>query len=126
MGEVSKSVIQRYYEKCLLIAVPSIWDEPFGTVGLEAMFCGKPVVAFDVGGISDWLIDGVNGFLIKAKDHRGLANQISFLFYNRNAALEMGKKGKEIYRNRFSKERHVSRLLSIFNDEIQKWRIPKS
>ncbi len=124
LGEVSNSVIQRYYQDCLLVAVPSIWDEPFGTVGLEAMFCGKPVVAFGVGGISDWLCDGMNGFLIRAKDHRGLAKRISFLFHNKKVALEMGKKGSEIYANRFSREKHVTRLLSLFNDEVQKWRVP--
>jgi glycosyltransferase involved in cell wall biosynthesis len=47
-----------------LIAVPSRWAEPFGLVGLEAGVFGTPAVGFDVGGISDWLIDGRNGRLI--------------------------------------------------------------
>ena len=45
------------------MVVPSIWPEPFGQVGIEAGFYGMPVVGFDVGGISDWLREGVNGFL---------------------------------------------------------------
>ena len=47
-----------------LIAVPSLWPEPFGLVGLEAARCGVPAVAFDVGGIRGWLDDGISGLLV--------------------------------------------------------------
>lgn len=46
-----------------LLAVPSVWPEPFGLVGLEAGVAGVPAVAFDVGGIREWLTDGTNGWL---------------------------------------------------------------
>jgi glycosyltransferase involved in cell wall biosynthesis len=47
-----------------LIAVPSLWPEPFGLVGLEAAVHGVPAVGFDVGGIGEWLRDDVNGRLV--------------------------------------------------------------
>src|SRR5262249_16432690 len=46
-----------------LAVVPSIWPEPFGLVGLEAAQHGVPAVAFDVGGIREWLTHDVNGRL---------------------------------------------------------------
>jgi glycosyltransferase involved in cell wall biosynthesis len=49
-----------------LLVVPSIWPEPFGQVGLEAGHFGVPSAAFAVGGIPDWLHDGVNGHLAPA------------------------------------------------------------
>jgi glycosyltransferase involved in cell wall biosynthesis len=47
-----------------LLLVPSRWPEPFGLAGLEAAAYGVPSVAFDAGGIRDWLVDGVNGRLV--------------------------------------------------------------
>jgi glycosyltransferase involved in cell wall biosynthesis len=44
--------------------VPSIWPEPLGLIGLEAAAAGVPAVAFDVGGIREWLSDGVTGRLV--------------------------------------------------------------
>lgn len=49
-----------------VLVVPSIWPEPFGQVGLEAGHFGVPSAAFRVGGIPDWLHEGVNGHLAPA------------------------------------------------------------
>jgi glycosyltransferase involved in cell wall biosynthesis len=46
-----------------LLVVPSVWPEPFALVGLEAARHRLPVAAFAVGGIPEWLVPGVNGFL---------------------------------------------------------------
>jgi glycosyltransferase involved in cell wall biosynthesis len=48
---------------CDLLVLPSLWPEPFGLVGPEAGLYGVPVAAFNVGGVREWLIDGVNGHL---------------------------------------------------------------
>lgn len=46
------------------LLVPSLWPEPFGLVGIEAGCAGLPAVAFDVGGIRDWLHHGISGELV--------------------------------------------------------------
>ena len=46
-----------------LLVVPSLWPEPFGLVGLEAAGHGVPAAAYAVGGITEWLKDGVSGFV---------------------------------------------------------------
>ncbi|OLE02708.1 MAG: hypothetical protein AUI36_43105 [Cyanobacteria bacterium 13_1_40CM_2_61_4] len=61
-----------------LLVIPSQWPEPFGLSGQEAGLHGVPVVAFAVGGIPEWLWDGVNGYLAPANPPtaRGLADAI--------------------------------------------------
>ena len=59
---------QRFFRDADVCALPSLWNEPFGTVGAEALSHGVPVVTFDVGGLSDWLVDGKTGLFAKAPD----------------------------------------------------------
>ena len=75
-GWLSHNELNRFYQRCALVVVPSIWPEPFGMVGIEAMSYEKPVVAFDVGGISEWLTNGRNGFLVPPGDEKKLADKI--------------------------------------------------
>jgi glycosyltransferase involved in cell wall biosynthesis len=46
------------FRSASVLVVPSVWPEPFGLVGLEAASQGVPAIAFDVGGIGEWLKDG--------------------------------------------------------------------
>ena len=57
-GWVGLDARARVYGRGQLVAVPSLWPEPFGLAGLDAASLGRPAVAFDVGGIREWLTDG--------------------------------------------------------------------
>ncbi len=62
-----------------LMVMPGWWPEPFGLVGLEAGLCRLPVAAFAVGGIPEWLSDGINGHLAPGEPPtaQGLAEAIA-------------------------------------------------
>ena len=98
-----------------LLAVPSVWPEPFGLVGPEAGRLGIPAAAFDVGGISEWLVDGVNGELAPGNPPttQGLADAIvrclrdpAFYKRLRAGALEISQ--------RFDTTLHLQSLIAIF------------
>jgi glycosyltransferase involved in cell wall biosynthesis len=85
-------------------------------VGIEAMSYGRPVVAFNVGGIPEWLEDGATGFLVRPHDTRELASKITYLLEKPFVAREMGRKGRERVRAKFSKEKHVADLLRAYGE----------
>ncbi len=106
---------QANYLQASIVLVPSTWPEPFGLVGIEGMSYTKPVVAFRVGGIPDWLEDGTTGFLIPPGDLKGMAEKIDFLLQNPKTAHQMGEMGRKKVEAEFSKEVYMRRLLEIYN-----------
>lgn len=64
-GWVSRAEWSRILRSVDLLVVPSVWPEPLGLIGLEAASVGVPALAFDVGGISDWLVDDETGRLLQ-------------------------------------------------------------
>lgn len=75
--------------------VPSVYPDPLPRAVIESMAMGKPVLAFDEGGVREMLSDGEAGTLLPAKDVAALGR--SFVRYFRDAALrrEQGKKARE-------------------------------
>lgn len=112
LGWQRQANLHKLYCKCALVVLPSVWPEAFGMVGVEAMAHSRPVIAFDVGGISDWLYKGENGILVKPMDVCGLANSIDSLLKSKSLARRMGKRGKEIFEEKFSSRRHLELLMA--------------
>jgi glycosyltransferase involved in cell wall biosynthesis len=111
LGWLSRESIRPYLEKARLVVVPSLMPEAFGLVGLESLAFGKPVVAFDNGGIADWLRDGHNGYLVPSKDTVNLADRIDRLLRNPELAQELGERGLRVVEKTFNRELHISRLI---------------
>ncbi|HVS84126.1 MAG TPA: glycosyltransferase family 4 protein [Gaiellaceae bacterium] len=59
-----------------VFAMPSLWEEPFGIAGVEALAAGVPVVASEVGGIPSWLEDGRGGLLVPPDDVAALRDAL--------------------------------------------------
>ena len=58
--------------RSLFTVAPSLWPEPFGIVALEASAAGKPVIASDIGGLRDIVVDGETGLLVAPDDRPAL------------------------------------------------------
>jgi len=104
----------RVYGAAALVAVPSLWPEPFGLTGLDAAALGIPAVAFNVGGIADWLTDGSNGRLVDpAAGEYGFADAVASVLDAPVAERErMGCHSLQVAR-RLSVAAHVDKLETI-------------
>jgi glycosyltransferase involved in cell wall biosynthesis len=120
LGWRSTEEITQHLRGVSVAVVPSVFPEPFGIVGLEAMMCAKPVVAFDVGGISDWLKDGKTGYLVPVKDTETLGKRIDSLLTDPHKAAGMGAEGQRFVASTFHKEQHLDHLLSAFRETVGK------
>lgn len=100
-----------------LLAVPSLWPEPFGLVGIEAGCVGTPAVAYGVGGIRDWLVPGVSGELAPGDDLRPkpLADAIVRALRDADHWQRL-REGAWRQAGLFSRESHMERLLPILQE----------
>jgi glycosyltransferase involved in cell wall biosynthesis len=102
-----------------LLVMPSLWPEPFGLIGPEAGLCGLPAVAFAVGGTSDWLKDGVNGYLAPANPPtaRVLAEAIIKCLRDGSHYQQL-REGALTVAESFSVNDHVSRIIKVLEQAV--------
>ena len=98
-----------------LLVVPSLWPEPFGMIGPEAGTEALPAAAFAVGGIPEWLHDGINGFLAEANPPSATALAAAIVKCLSNPLLYRQLcAGAQREASKFSLARHIARLSEIF------------
>lgn len=113
-GRLGAATLRRAYDEATLVALPSMWGEPFGLVGIEAFARGRPVVGYDSGAIGEWLTRGT-GRLVPRGDERGLASAIVELLapaaWARASAQAFA--ASQVYRL----NAHVTRLRAVYERE---------
>lgn len=96
---------------------PSLWYETFGLTIIEAFQNGKCVIASDLGGTSEIVNDGVNGFLFKAGDKVSLQEKVNKII-NNNLFESMGKNAFKSFNEKYSEEINYNQLIDIYNSVI--------
>lgn len=109
-GRLSTPDLRAEIDAADAVAVPSLWPEPFGLVGIEAQARGRPAVAYRVGGIGDW-IDGA-GIAVPRGDEHALAGAIATILAD-PAWSELAR-GARASAERYRLDAHVDRLVEIF------------
>lgn len=112
-GWVPHHRLSRFYVESTVLALPSRWPEPFGMVGLEAMIHGRPVVGFKVGGIADWLQDGISGFAIPEQDIVAFAAALEGLLLDTKLANRLGQRAHRYVLKHFAFDRYIDQLESF-------------
>ena len=86
---------------------------------LEAYACGKPVIASEVGGLKDLVINGETGLLFEPGNVKQLVRSIFNLTNGNDVAKEMGLKGKNFVRENFTVEKVVERLEKVYEEVVE-------
>lgn len=101
-----------------LFVLPSI-NEGMGRALLEAMALAIPVVATDVGGTSDLVIDGKTGLLVRPQDPRALASAMLNLLNNKTLAKQLAEQGKRWVVPKFSSEEMVRKTDDLYQELLR-------
>jgi glycosyltransferase involved in cell wall biosynthesis len=106
--------IWKFWQSIDIAVVPSTEPEPFGMVAIEAMSCGKPVVAANHGGLAEIILHNETGYLFKPNDADDLAMYLEKLIINSQAREEYGQKGEKRVEQVFSLKNHIKQFEDIF------------
>lgn len=110
LGRLDPAAMRDAYDRATIVAMPSLWGEPYGLVGIEAFARGRPVVAYDAGAIGEWLDGG--GRIVDRGDEAALSAAIASLLEPQAwaAAARSAFASAGIY----SLDAHVERLEAIY------------
>lgn len=96
-----------------VFVLPSL-EQGLGTIMLEAMALGKPVVATRVGGVVDFVVDGEHALLVDKENHVVLADKIEHLLDFPDKARRLAMNGQELVRRQFTTERMTSDTANLY------------
>jgi len=114
LGARDQDVLQYYYAAAEVLVMPSHY-ESFGMVALEAMACGTPVIASDVGGLSTLVQHNKTGLRVRANDPGALARAIEQLLDDDALRRRMGH-AAACYAEDYSWQRVVDLLLNVYGE----------
>ncbi len=112
------SEMNQYISIVDLVVVPSR-QESLSFVAIEAITCGRPVVAFDNSGITDVIIHMYNGYMAKAFDINDMANGISMILKNEQLAVNMGANGREYSELNFDSDVIAKKYIDLYRKVIE-------
>jgi glycosyltransferase involved in cell wall biosynthesis len=116
LGDVKESALPAIYNCADIFVLPSV-QEGQGIVLLEAQATAKPVVAFDVGGVSEAVLDKKTGLLVKP-DSLQLAKAILKLLSSYSLREKMGSRGREFVSANFSWDICAQRMLKVYREAV--------
>jgi D-inositol-3-phosphate glycosyltransferase len=117
LGQRSQDTLPYYYSAAEAVVVPSFY-ESFGMVALEAMACGTPVVASEVGGLAFLVQDRKTGFTVPFADPQALADKLADLLHDEDLRRRMGAQAA-IFARDYSWEKITNRIKSLYDEVLE-------
>jgi glycosyltransferase involved in cell wall biosynthesis len=117
LGVVPQDEMPAVYALADVFICPSVWDEPFGTVNVEAMAAGTPVVASRVGGVPEAVAEDETGLLVPPADAEALAGALATLIGDPARRRRMGEAAR-LRAEAFTWERAAERLDTLYREVL--------
>ena len=125
LGRRGQDTLPYYYSAAEVVVVPSHY-ESFGMVALEAMACGIPVVASQVGGLAFLVQDGVNGFTVPVDEPQALAECLLKLLQDVPLRRQMGEQAADFALD-YSWEKIAARIVKLYQEiSLRKDQVPEA
>lgn len=112
LGMRDQAKLPYYYSAAEVVVMPSHY-ESFGMVALEAMACGTPVIASEVGGLAYLMRDGETGFTIPDQEPEALGEKISLLLSDRDLRTTMSRRAVE-YAQDYAWEKVAKQIVGVY------------
>jgi D-inositol-3-phosphate glycosyltransferase len=119
LGKRSQDSLPYYYSAAEAVVVPSFY-ESFGLVALEAMACGTPVVASEVGGLAFLVQDGKTGYTVPVEEPQKLAERLHLLINDFTLRQKMGQQAA-VFARHYSWENISTRIIGLYEDVLSDW-----
>jgi len=104
VGKIAQEDMPRAYQEADICVVPSVWNEPFGIVALEAMASGLPVCATRAGGLQEIVVHEQTGLLFERGSAVSLADALRKMLDNKAVCRTMGQAGRTRVLERYNWE----------------------
>jgi len=116
VGNAERTNVCQYMRQCTVYCLPS-YGEPFGMSALEAMSCGKAVVATNVGGLAH-LVPDRGGRKVPPRNAQALANALLEILCSPELQTKMGQYNRSLVEKKYSWEQVIMQLESIYYKSI--------
>lgn len=114
-GYLNREQLYMLYKSIQLVAIPTVWPEPFGRVPLEAGLVSKACVSFSIGGLSESILHEETGVLVKPGDYNNFIENIIRLLRNSELLKKMGDAANNHIRRKYSLEVNAQRFCEVID-----------
>ena len=118
LGKRAQETLPYYYSAADILIMPSHY-ESFGMVALEAMACGTPVIASQVGGLAFLVQDGITGYVVPGGDPAALAKTLTRLIQQPDLRALLGRQAAE-YASWYSWDKIAARIKNVYDELLEK------
>lgn len=119
LGQLTREALECRFDAAWAQIVPSLWDEPFGVVAIEAMMRGTAVVASNSGGLRDIVRPDSTGLLVPPGDIFALAAGLRALATDRTRCERMGETGRQVALAEYSAQSYADQFVALYSRVIE-------